>query len=109
MPDDNAINFGTLRTRDLVELYFGGRLVTTIRETVVNLTAAGIEVVRQDARRIRYEIFIVNGGVTPFFFLGSQAAVQQGTALTLSVGTLPFEEMRIVRDWMTDGEAVCLQ
>jgi len=105
---ENLLKYGVLKCRDLVELYFGWRYVVTISENAFTPSMTPYLILNQDPRRIRYEIWInvVNVVAGATVLLGSPAAIDAGTAPNLQ--PFSFYNGPLVRDWITDGEAVTL-
>jgi hypothetical protein len=106
---DNLLKYGVLSCRDLVELYYGARMVVSITENAFSIPDDGsvIPLLLQDPRRIRYEINWQNqNAIDVVFSYGSPAAMDLGTneALVLAPGTGGTFE----RNWITDQEGVCL-
>ena len=61
MPDGNILKYGILRCRDLVELYFGARMVATVAELASPVGTANPQLIfGDDLRRISYEIVLTN-------------------------------------------------
>jgi hypothetical protein len=98
---------GIFRCRDLVTLYFGVRMVTSVIEQDIFIDSNVDPLILQDPRRIRYEIIIAAQPSSPAsFFVGTPPSFDQGTSQQYALpenGTLI-----IVRDWITDGDAVTL-
>jgi len=108
MANDNILKYGVLRTRELIEIFFGARMVTTVRESQVKLGVTPTEIIGQNPSRIRYEIWVAPNVVpSNYLAIGSPAAVDR------KVGAFFYTETQsqpptFVRDWLTDGEGVCL-
>ena len=104
----DAVKFGILRTRDLVELYYGARMVVTIKESYFSAVTSLKQVLGPDSRRIRYEIVIGNASnAAPFTcFVGSPASMDSLTAAFYH-GAIA-STLVIDRSFLTDMEAVCL-
>lgn len=97
-----------LQCRDLVQLYYGARMVTAVieKEPPVN-TSNFLPLIAQDSRRIRYEIILAN---------------EDAAAQTVDIGTIlatggfnfqeysipPGDTKVIERDFLTDLDAVTL-
>jgi hypothetical protein len=99
---------GIFRTRDLVTLFYGVRMVASILEAnpALNNTAP-IQLIGQDPRRIRYEIILANNGdAVDTAFIGSQASFDPGTSQQyyLNAG----DTLIIERNWITDLDAVTI-
>jgi hypothetical protein len=108
---DPTIAFGILKCRDLVQLYYGARLVASVIETVneVASDAAGL-LLNQDPRLIKYEIQMSNTDtVNPLqVFLGSTLDAVLGGTNFLEYN-IPINETVIVeRNFFTDLDAVTL-
>ena len=109
-PTSDQIKFGILRTRDLVELYYQGRMVVQVREndpgTLVLFTP--VQILRQDPRRTRYEIIIANGGNTTLEVqIGSLQSINNTNYGTYSIAA--GDTLVIIRDFRSDLEGVCLE
>lgn len=104
----DAIKYGVLRTRDLVELYFGARMVVSLVEKSPTIAVGTTAVVlQQDPRRIRYELVLTssfNGALS--VLVGSPASFEAGTAALYRAVT--NGQIVIERDFLTDMEGVCL-
>lgn len=107
MPNDNAIKFGILKTRDLVELYYGARMVATIAETEPGgLVNVQNKLLGADPRRIKYEIILGNlGPVTHAIQIGSPSAVAGGDNQIYVIP--PGGTIIIERGFRADMETVC--
>ena len=109
MPNDNLLKYGILKCRDLVELYYGARMVTSVTETKFSASATPYLILNQDPRRIRYEVWYdtTNLAAPTSIRIGTPAAIGSGEAISfdpfISVYTLP-----LVRDFLTDLDSVCL-
>ena len=108
MPSDNILKYGILKCRDLVELVYGARMVTSIIEKSFSASATPYLILGQDPRRIRYEVWLNQNGTAVGYtvFMGSPAAIDSGTAQGFWSFTLGY--VYLARDFLTDGEAVCL-
>jgi hypothetical protein len=104
----DAIKYGILSTRDLVELYLGARTVVTIIENQTNTGASSPVVLNQNPSRIRYEVILGNSNVVGInaLTLASPAACDSGFGPTYFLN--PGQTIVIERNFETDGEAVCL-
>jgi hypothetical protein len=108
MPNDNAIKFGMLKCRDLVELYYGARMVASVVESAFSFTAPQtMQILSPDPRRIRYEIIIGNNNAAPAqLTVGTPSADDGGNDQFYS---LPDNETIIIeRDFLTDLDCICL-
>ena len=108
MPNgDPTISRGILRTRDLVELYYGARMVgATKRQTAIFDTNTSPQLILgQDVRRISYEIVLASATGLDQCLIGSPAEIDAGFGL-LYVVTYggPFV---IKRDFYVDLDTVC--
>lgn len=56
---------GILRVRDLVQLYYGVRMVTSVSETHYGESGGQLQLLGQDTRRIKYTIVVANFGDDP--------------------------------------------
>jgi hypothetical protein len=108
MPNDDAIKFGILKCRDLVELYYGARMVTSIVETQVTLTTDPKTILTADPRRIKYEIVMSNrDALNPAsWVIGRPGSVGAATGQAYSIP--PGATLVVERDFLTDMESVCL-
>jgi hypothetical protein len=106
MANGNILKYGILRCRELVELYYGARMVVSITENSNNLSnAAPQQILGQDPRRIRYEIIVTNAGAAAivFWLNASQDAVANiASQYTVGAG----RSIVIERDFLTDLDAV---
>jgi hypothetical protein len=97
-----------LKCRDLVELYYGARMVTSIRETVIIVQQSVVaQVMQPDPRRIRYEVIIGSEDVASQFFQLSTSQdkiVSQGNGYDVP----PGDTIVVDRDFLTDFDAVTL-
>jgi len=106
--NDDAIKYGILKCRDLVQLYYGARMVVSIIENNI-LASAGSssDLFALDPRRIRYEIVVMNGsGGDATFTVGTPAADQAGTDEQYAIGA--GQNVVIDRNFITDFDAVTL-
>jgi hypothetical protein len=108
MPKDNAIKFGILKCRDLVQLYYGARMVASLVENNPGIGATAVTVIAPDPRRIRYEVILANNDPANHiqFQIGSYGSINAGTAQIYNVE--PGASLTIERDFFTDLDAVCL-
>lgn len=105
-----------LSCQQLVELYYGVRMIAQIKESLFNI-APGVmtQILTSDPRRIRYEINVSFDDVT------SDTAVAIGTPQSFDTGTVqayqlatgsalaPFAGMfRVERSFLNDLDAVTL-
>lgn len=106
---ENLLKYGVLRCRELVELYFGWRMVTDLVENFPYFTATEqFVLMAQDPRRIRYEIVVENLDVIPQIMqIGSPRAFASSNAEQYSI--LPGDTKRIMRDFLTDLDGVTIE
>lgn len=110
MGTSDSIRYGILKTRDLVELYFAGRMVADIIEaTFVVSSSVPARVLNQDPRRISYELYFCaqSGGTFWTIQLGrtfDQALTASGIVLRSAPPNVNF----IKRNFFEDLDAVCL-
>jgi hypothetical protein len=104
----DAVKFGTLRTRDLVELFYGNRIVVSVIEKRFTPDSVSrLTLMTPDTRRISYEIVIINDGIVGHFTaVGTGAAIDQNRAENFAV--LPGSSIIIRRNFITEMENVCL-
>lgn len=109
MPSENILKYGILKCRDAVAQYYGWPMVVSITETAFAASSTPYLILKQDPRRIRYEIWINNFNdiVGTPIAIGSPAAIDSGNAATISAVALTAN-IPIVRDFLSDLEAVCL-
>lgn len=104
---DNLLKYGVLRTRDLVELYFGWRMVAAVTETLngLNTDVAGL-LLSQDSRRIRYEINMANPDPANPLSVGL-ASTLDGVDNNPQIYQIPPSSTLVVkRSFLTDLDAV---
>lgn len=106
--NDAAIKNGILQCRDLVQLYYGVRMVAAITEGFFNQSAnVQASLIQQDPRRIRYELIMSNGDVTDqVFTIGTPSSFQAGNAQTYSVK--PGATLIVERTFLSDFDAVTI-
>lgn len=108
LPGDTADLGFIRRCRDLVQLYYGVRMVAAIIENEVQGGGGWSPLILQDPRRIRYEIIIRNADPA------NAAEVQIGTPPTFDLGTAQDYEVGIDqtlvidRNFLTDLDAVTI-
>ena len=107
MSNDN-LKFGILKCRDLVQLYYGARMVVNIRETSPLLSPTADSIILQpDPRRIRYEILIANfDSAAHDVEIGSQSAIEGGVGMDYEIAA--NSSMVIERSFLSDMDAVTL-
>ena len=108
MPTDPTIAFGILKCRDLVQLYYGARLVANVIETNPPDTSVNPgQILSQDLRRIRYEIIFSNNGsgAVQAFLSDTLDGVNAGPQIYTVPG---FSTIVIDRTFLTDLDAVTL-
>lgn len=107
--DDAAIRLGILKCRDLVELYYGARMVTSIIENNQqgNQTTPQV-LVGLDPRRIRLEIVLANRDTVNSLTanIGSPGSNNLGTSELIQLP--PGGTVVIERNFLTDMESVTL-
>jgi hypothetical protein len=108
MPNGNLLKFGILRCRDLVELYYGARMVVQVLETaIVPIANTQAKLLGQDPRRIKYEIIVSNPDAAAHFFeVGSPSAMDAGNNAQYELA--PNTSLTIERDFFADLEGVTL-
>lgn len=105
---DNLLKFGVLRCRELVELYFGWRLVASVIEKSNNLDNTKPQLILgQDPRRIRYEIIVTNPDATAHncYLDASPDAV---TNIASEYAIAPHSSLIIERTFLSDLDAVTM-
>jgi hypothetical protein len=106
MPEVPLTNLGIVRCRDLVQLYYGARMVvSTISQAQGSQAVAPVQLFPADSRRVRYEIImrnaqLVNVGVCQ---LGAPGDFDQGNQAFYSIA--PGDTIIITRDFTTDLDA----
>lgn len=92
--------------RELVEIYLRKPAISTLRETIVALSAnVATQVLQADPRRIRLEIFVAAIAISPGNVkIGSQAVVQAGNGSEIFQSTAATTV--ITRDYRTDLDSV---
>lgn len=104
---DNLLKYGVLRCRELVELYFGWRMVSFIREQVLAPAASGTTYVllQQDPRRIAYDIVFANPDNTTLL---AAIGTPQGWGLgnTPLYNIPPGDTLIISRNFLTSLDSV---
>jgi hypothetical protein len=106
---DPTIKYGILRTRDLVELYYGARMVTDLVENFFGSFSDTYALLSQDPRRIKYEIIMANTSPS------ENETVQMGSPRTVASGLAqiywmrPGETIIVTRDFFTDLDSVCIE
>jgi hypothetical protein len=108
VPNGDNLKNGILRTRDLVELYLGGRMVASIVESQPFAASPAIfPLVGLDPRRIRYEVWIANQQVNPLALnIGAKSTLELGNGQQILV--LPGTTFYFSRNYQTDLDAVSL-
>ena len=104
---DPTIQFGILKCRDLVQLYYGARLVAFDTYSLVDLAPfAALQLLGQDPRRIKYKIRMANIGANPDSIIinNSFDAVQNSIGLVL--WAQPHTNISLDSDFFTDLDAV---
>lgn len=103
---DDWQKLGILKTRDLVELYYGVRMVADVKETFIPTTpGTPTRILNQDPRRISYEIVLANEDAAAQEF--DLSPVTGGSAAEFTAYSVaPGETQVIDRDFLTDLDAV---
>ena len=103
---ENLLKYGVLKCRDLVELYYGWRIVTFAVETKYLPGAATlVQILQQDTRRIKYEIILNNeSNAGDDIQIGTPDAIAAGTSWDISIA--PADSYTINRSFLTDLDAV---
>jgi hypothetical protein len=105
---DNLLKYGVLTCRDLVELYYGWRIVSFLKETSGPVSTGNPQLlIDQDPRRISYEITLSSAsdaGVA-IISIGTQTDVQQG--LGQDYYLQPQTTIVVRRSFLTDLDTVC--
>jgi hypothetical protein len=108
VPPDPTIAYGILKCRDLVQLYYGARLVASIIENSIGLNPGAIvKLLGQDPRRVRYEIILANttAAAASVGINASQDAVSNiFSTYAINAG----DTLIIDRNFFTDLDAVTL-
>jgi hypothetical protein len=107
MPDSPNIKYGILKCRDLVELYYGARMVAALTENLYFLSATGQtqQILGADPRRISYEIIWESNVVGDLLYIGNQTQMDNFQAAVYKGGN---ESVVIKRSWLTDLDTVTL-
>lgn len=101
------IRFGILKCRDLVQLYYGARMVASVieKETSVATADKVFQVLAADPRRIRLEITL-----TSIAAAGNSLRLGRAQDTVVTSGLvfvfLPNTTYYLVRDFFTDFDAV---
>lgn len=105
-----SIRYGILKTRDLVELYFAGRMVADVHETNFNVGAVTpLQVLKQDPRRISYElVFSAQSGFTNWGVNLGTTFDQAARATGIVIRSAPPTVVIIKRTFFEDLDAICL-
>jgi hypothetical protein len=106
MPDSPNLKFGILKARDLVELYYGARMVANLIENVIGSPTASAPILGPDPRRIKYEIILANQSATvgDVVFLASVGGADTPNPQAYAVP--PAGTIIVKRDFFTDLDAV---
>ncbi len=102
-----TIRYGILKCRDLVQLYFGARLVTVAIDSWAQVSAdTPAQVLPQDPRRISYELWLSpqNNGNDDISIATTQDALF--TAASLDLNALSGATLYVKRTWYDDGDSV---
>jgi hypothetical protein len=108
VPTDPTIAFSILKCRDLVQLYYGARLVASVIENTFALATNAQQLLfGQDPRRIKYEIIVQNLQTTAADIeMGTPSADDASTDQFYAI--LPGNSLVVSRDFLTDLDSVCL-
>jgi hypothetical protein len=100
------IKYGILKTRDLVELYFGARMVANSKTTRYPASATPYLILGADPRRISYEIFWNGIAFTAAtsIYLGTPAQIDDGSAPDITSQIISSVGIR--RDFFTELDSV---
>jgi hypothetical protein len=107
--DDPTIKYGILKCRDLVQLYYGARMVAVPKEQLIFLSTLdlAVAVLGQDPRRISYEIVVTGGaGASGLFYVGTKTEMDTNAAAVYRF--VANVSTTIKRDFFTQLDAVCL-
>lgn len=109
MAGSPSIRFGILKARDLVELYFGARMVIDQRyaqQTVNNhATPLAQQILTANPARIAYELFLAcAGGGDGSIYLWPNADLTAANSLRINV--LGDSTVVINRDWLRYGDSL---
>ena len=108
-PTSDQIKFGILRTRDLVELYYQGRMNVSVVLTNVAVTLnIRAVLVPQNASRIRYEFLFENIDATGVAIIdfGTPFEIDSGNSQEFVLN--PHSNLLITRQFRDDLEGVCI-
>lgn len=107
MAADNDIKYGTLNTRDLVQLYYAGRMTAFSKNTQFLDISNVTQLMTLDPRRIKYELYISDaiGAGGSIVVIGTEQQVAQTLGLQISVANLLT--LPIKRDFFADLDTVC--
>jgi len=97
---------GIVRCRDLVQLYYGARMVTAIVEKQSVLSTTSVQqILAPDPRRIKYEVvFACNPTGPDDFEVGGQTACENGQGQEYNIAA--NTSIRIERSFLTDLDEV---
>lgn len=106
MSNGPLTTLGIARCRDLVQLYYGGRMVAITKHQQFTLGANAVQLFTADPRRIAYDLFIAEA--TAVAAAGVKIAPQLDNIATVGeVVALPIGDTIIVsRDFRTSLDAV---
>lgn len=105
---ENLLKYGILRTRDLVELYYGARMVgVSLTPTYFNnFSGQPTQIFKQDPRRYKYRIvFGANGGATTATSFARTADIVAAQSVTYQCGS--GQIFVLERNFLSDLESVC--
>lgn len=103
----DILKYGILKCRDLVELYYGARMVTFIKQSEFSLSSSTPQTVilGRDPRRIAYELTLCSHpGVSTTMAIGTDAEIAAGQATIYDLG--PSAPIIIPRSFLTYLDAV---
>ena len=105
LPANLNIAAGILRCRDLVQLYYGARMMTVLAYDSPPGTSNVEQIFTVNPARIAYRIVLENTGNVPFqIFVGTQTAVESQSSLAYEVPA--HDSVEISRSFLTDLDAV---
>lgn len=107
---DNLLKFGVLKCRDLVELFYGARMVAqSVTYAPGTSNGSPVIVLPQDTRRISYEIAFSCfqsslGNAGSSIALGTKAQIEAGRGVDYYA--LPYTTVVVKRSFFEDLDAV---
>lgn len=103
---ENLLKYGVVSCRDLVELYYGWRMVAVAYQIPVPGGLATRQLLLpQDPRRIKYEIWMTAEPGPAFVSLGSAADLDNNATMDIEIDN--DNNYYLVRSFLTDLDAVC--